>query len=118
MPGPHIDRYSFGHMTIDGKRYTSDLIIRPDGTIHDRWWRAAGHNLVADDVAELLEARPGVLIVGTGASGMMRVSDEVRHACEGRGIRLEAARTGEAVKRYNEAAAGGTNVGACFHLTC
>ena len=118
MQAPHIDDYSFGRMEIDGERYTSDLIILPDGTIQENWWRKSGHNLVPADISEVLERNPDMLIVGTGASGMMHISDEARGECERRGVRIRAERTGDATASYNEAAEGGRSVAACFHLTC
>ena len=41
MPGsgearaPRVEAYSFGEIIIDGKRYTSDVIIRPDGVLEN-----------------------------------------------------------------------------------
>jgi len=104
-------------MVIDGRRYSSDLIIYPDGRVEDNWWRASGHDLVAADMTELIEAGPARIIVGTGASGIMRLSEDVRAVLENEGIAFEAMPTGEAVAAYNRVSAGG-NVGACFHLTC
>ncbi len=113
-----IDDYRFGRMTIGGKRYTSDLILQADGRVHAHWRRARGHRLAPSDIAEVLEAEPERLIIGTGAFGVMKVSDEVVQACRERGIALTACRTGEAVARYNEAVRAGRAVTACFHLTC
>ncbi|MBE9472531.1 MAG: hypothetical protein IMY75_10535, partial [Chloroflexi bacterium] len=60
---------------------------------------------------------PEVLVVGTGAYGMMRVTEETRRALETAGIRLIAAPTAEAVKTYNELREE-TRVAAALHLTC
>ena len=45
-----IERYSFGIIVIDGKTYTDDLIILPDGKILKPWWRQQGHQLTMDDL--------------------------------------------------------------------
>jgi hypothetical protein len=113
-----IDRYSFGRMAVGGREYTSDLIIHADGRVQDGWWRAEGHRLIADDIAAVLDSAPAKLVIGTGADGLMRVSESVLQSCARRGIKVEACRTAEAVLRYNRAAEEGATVAACFHLTC
>ena len=112
-----IDEYSFRRMNVGGREFRSDLIIHPDGRIQDSWWRETGHNLVPEDIPAVL-AGVQKLVIGTGASGLMSVSDRVMELCEKRGIEVEICRTAEAVKRFNEAADAGTSVAACFHLTC
>ena len=99
---PKIDGYSFGKMTVGGKQFTSDLILHPDGHIQANWWRAQGHRLLPDDIPSVLDAGPDKVVIGTGASGMMSVSESVLELCEKRGIEVEACRTAEAVRRYNE----------------
>lgn len=113
-----IDGYSFGRMTIGGKEFTSDLIIYQDGRIQENWWRTQGHHLFPDDITTLLDTRPDKLVIGTGAMGLMNVSESVLELCEKRGIEVETCRTAAAVMRFNEAAEAGTVVAACFHLTC
>ncbi len=66
----------------------------------------------------MLDAVPEKLVIGTGTSGMMRVSEGVVELCKNRGIKVEVYRTATAVTRFNEAAESGTVVAACFHLTC
>lgn len=39
----HIENYNFGEIKIDGKTYTSDVIIYKD-KVEDSWWRKEGHN--------------------------------------------------------------------------
>ena len=116
MRKPRIEAYHFGSMTIDGRQYKTDLIIYPDGRIRENWWRGNGHRLVPDDIESVLAAGTKTLVIGTGASGMMRVTRSVTEECKRRGIEVAAGRTGEAVEQYN--ATAGEAVAACFHLTC
>jgi len=116
--GRRIDGYSFGRMTVGGRQVRSDVILYPDGRIQEHWWRARGHGLVAEDIPAVLEARPKLLVIGTGASGLMEVPESLAADCRARGIRVEAHPTAAAVARYNEAVEAGTEVAACFHLTC
>ena len=113
-----IESYDFGKMTVSGKEFTSDLILYPNGRIQDYWWRKQGHNLILDDIADLIDTSPDILVIGTGANGMMDVSENLRKVCNKRGIDVEACPTAEAVTRFNQAVESGKKVAACFHLTC
>ncbi len=114
---PAIEHYRFGAITVDGQRHTRDLIILPDERIVAGWWRKEGHALHPGDLTAVFEAAPEVLVVGTGAYGMMRVTEKTRRALATAGIRLIAAPTAEAVKTYNELREE-TRVAAALHLTC
>lgn len=119
MMKPEIEHYTFGRMTVNGKVYTSDLIIHPDGTIQDQWWRQRGHDLVSADIDALLAAPPRRLIIGTGADGRMSVDNRVLEQCRAQGVDVEALPTAEAARRFNAAVAHeGASVAGCFHLTC
>jgi hypothetical protein len=112
----HIESYAFGRIVIDGETYTSDVIIYP-GRVDPSWWRAEGHLLVPADVAGPLKARPDVLIIGTGYSGVMRVPQETVDRITAQGIDVRVERTTRAVSLYNELQAEGTVI-AALHLTC
>ena len=111
-----IESYSFGRIIINGEHYRSDVIIYPD-RIRESWWRVRGHDLCMDDIKELLDYNPEVLIIGRGKSGMMKVSDRVQNEIRKLGIELITANTNEAVERYNKIA-GKKKTVAALHLTC
>ncbi|MFQ6072444.1 MAG: MTH938/NDUFAF3 family protein, partial [Methanosarcinales archaeon] len=67
-----IDQYSFGNMIISNERFTSDLIIFPD-KILENWWRKEGHSLHPEDLKDVIEYKPKLLIVGTGKYGSMKI---------------------------------------------
>jgi hypothetical protein len=113
-----INGYSFGKMIVGGRAFTSDLIIHPDGRIQDNWLRSQGHRLLLDDIITVLDPTPDKLVIGTGASGMMKVSEGVLELCKNRGIEVGVCQTATAVKQFNEAVEAGSVVAACFHLTC
>ena len=71
-----IEAYAFGTITVDGRTYTRDLKIIAGRVVPD-WWRKEGHNLLPEDIEDVIEAKPGVLVVGTGHDGMMRISRAV-----------------------------------------
>ncbi|MCD6336415.1 MAG: hypothetical protein J7M27_14010 [Candidatus Latescibacteria bacterium] len=110
-----IDSVRFGHIVIHGREYASDVIIYPDRVETD-WWRKEGHTLYPEDIEEVFVRKPEVLIVGTGASGLMRVSSAVEDGLKAAGITLRAERTGKACALFNELS-GHQNVVAALHLT-
>ena len=112
-----IDSFAFGTMQIDGRQYTSDLIIYPDGTVQDGWWRKKGHSLSLPDIVGLLDKKPNAIIVGTGVNGRMKPDEHLHAYLEEKGIEFLVGDNEVAVKWYNELKASG-KVGACFHLSC
>lgn len=111
-----IDSYSFGRLVVDGRIYTSDVILYPE-RIDASWWRKEGHRLEAEDLAEVVAARPHILIIGTGYSGVMTVPRETLDFLAAKGIIVRVERTGTAVEAFNKLQ-GKTSVIAALHLTC
>ena len=114
-----IDSYDFGVMVIDGKRYTSDVIVFPD-KVMSGWWRREGHRIYVEDLKKILSHKPPpeVLVVGTGYSGLVKVMPEVEEALKAMGIRLIVQPTSEAYKTFNDFLKAGKVVVGAFHLTC
>lgn len=112
-----IETYDFGRIRIDGKTYTSDVIILPQ-KIRDSWWRKEGHSLQIDDLADVISAKPDVLVIGTGYYGNMVVPTATKSLLEAKGIKVHKARTAEAVREFNELQKNIGNVVAALHLTC
>jgi hypothetical protein len=111
-----IDSYRFGQIGINDRKYTADVIIFPDRVQND-WWRDDSHQLTLKDIVPIFNEEPEVLLVGTGASGMMRVSPEVEKEARGRHIQLIIQPTGEACEIYNQLSQT-QRVIAALHLTC
>jgi hypothetical protein len=105
-------------MVVDGTTYASDLIIYPDGRVEDKWWRKSGHHLKLADIGQVLAAKPDVVVVGTGVSGMMRLGTDVQEALADQGIELVAKRTPSAAETFNRLLDSSQQVAGCFHLTC
>jgi hypothetical protein len=112
-----IDSYSFGYMSIGGKGYSTDLIILPRGEVRNNWWRKQGHRLLPDDLERIEGAEPDIIVVGTGANGMMKVPNEtlkyLKNICEEYIIED----TAQAVRSFNRLQESRRVVG-LFHLTC
>lgn len=112
-----INAYTYGLMTVDTKIYLKDLIIFPR-KIKPNWWRKEGHVLNIDDLTEVIESKPEVLIVGTGDSGFMQVPIATKSALKEKNIEVIAKDTHQAVQLFNEQIQMGKNVVGAFHLTC
>ena len=112
-----ITRYRFGEIEIDGRTYTADMIITPERVV-DTWWRKQSHSLEAADLAEVMTARPEILIVGTGYYGRMTIPDETRRYLQAQRVRLRAAHTGKAVQEFNRLQRDSARIVAALHLTC
>jgi len=111
-----IEHYSFGSIIIDGQNYTSDVIIFPDH-IQSSWWREQGHRLSLADIEPALESKPELLIVGQGASGMMKIDSDLTRQLDARGIELIAVDTAQACEIHNRLEREKALV-TCLHLTC
>jgi hypothetical protein len=111
-----IDLYSFGKIIIKGKTYTSDVIIYPE-SVDSSWWRKEGHYLQPVDLDKALSAKPDLLIIGTGHSGVMVVPEETILFIKSKGIEILVERTEKAVELYNSLSKA-RKVVAAFHLTC
>ena len=113
----HIDSYQFGKIVIDGTAYNSDCLILGD-SVQPNWWRKQGHLLAVEDVQQVIEAKPAILVIGCGTSGLMKVSEDLSQILREHGIELFTANTNKTVARFNELAGKGENVAAALHLTC
>ena len=112
-----IDSCSFGSLVINGKTYRDDLIILPDGKILKPWWREKGHQLTMDDLQELIDSSPEIIVVGTGVSGRVLPVKNLETDLAKLSIEFIAVPNEEAIKVFNQLATE-KRIGGGFHLTC
>lgn len=114
-----IDDYNFGLISIDGKKYFKDVIILEDKVISP-WIREEGHKLKVKDLENYLKDIVKVknIIIGTGYSGLMKVSNEVLNFLKGNDIEFYILKTKEACDKFNSFLKENKNAIAFFHLTC
>lgn len=112
-----ITAYEFGRIAVADKTYTSDVIIAPERVI-DAWWRKEGHNLQIEDLDDIVNAKPDMLIIGTGYYGRMQVPDETKQYLEEQGIKVLQAKTPDAVTEFNQLQKEYARIVAALHLTC
>jgi hypothetical protein len=110
-----IAGYRFGHVTVDGRELTRDVIVLP-GRVVENWWRREGHELAWADLEDVADELPERLVVGTGADQRMRPVQEVLDRLKERGVEVECLQTDRAVTRFAEL--DPANTAAALHLTC
>ena len=113
----NIDDYQFGRINVQGKTYTSDVIILP-GEVMDGWWRKEGHNLQLEDLDGAIQDKPDMLVIGTGYFGRMAVPPDIHQQLKALGIDVITGKTSEAVKEFNRLQQRSARVVAALHLSC
>jgi len=108
-----IESYEFGKYIINGKPFEYDIKII-DGIVSK--WR--DHHMAKTDIVDLIEAKPELIIIGTGAYGVIKVSNKISEYIKCNNIRLLIHKTKEACEEYNKAEKEGIKVAAIFHGTC
>jgi len=90
------------------------------GKIIENWWRDTGHLLQLKDIQDVVEAEPGILIIGTGASGLLRLADGLISNLENRGMTVYVQASASAVEKFNQLVSrkGEDELALAIHLTC
>ena len=119
-----IGEYHFGSIAIDGKTYEYDVEVRWTGEVL-KWWRGESHVIDIDDVKRAIDQNPELIIIGTGESGLAKVTERTKEEILSKGIGLIVDKTEEAVKTFNIQKEESTEeegvqkkVIGLFHLTC
>jgi hypothetical protein len=111
----------FGSITIAGKRYDHDVIIRLDGKVEKRKkalskkTSGTSHILSLEEAKFLYQEGAQRLIIGSGQSGMVKLSAEAAEYFKQKGCAVELAPTPTAIRAWNKAQ--GAVIG-MFHVTC
>lgn len=119
-----IEEYHFGSITIDGKNYFHDVEIRWTDEILS-WQREQSHIIDVRDVERAIRQDPEIIVIGTGESGVARVTETAQKFIKEKGIELIIDKTEQAVKTFNvikeeseEEEGKQKKVIGLFHLTC
>jgi hypothetical protein len=118
---PAIDGTKFGSITINGVKYEHDVIIRLSGKVEGRKKALSrqvfgtSHTISLAEAEDIYEAGAEAIIVGTGQSGMAKLSREATAFFETKHCAVKAAPTPDAVHDWNEAGAPAVGL---FHVTC
>ena len=112
-----IEHFSFGSIIIDGITYTNDIKII-QGKVIPTWWRKSGHQVNIDDIQDIIDAKPSILVLGKGKPGFMKSTPLLCEFLRNSNIELIEEKTSKAIKTFNRLIKDGKNVSAGFHLSC
>ena len=114
-----INSTKFGSITIDGRTYAEDdnYIVFWDGEIRGLH-TAVRHTFGRPELEIMLKKNPEMIIVGTGVSGLLRVSEEVRSLCRDKRVELIEIVSKGAIEKFNESFNQEKKVAAFIHVTC
>jgi hypothetical protein len=118
---PTIDETSFGSITIEGKEFEHDVLIRLNGEIEKRKKKLSkaiygtSHVLSLDEAKYVYEKGTKRLIIGSGQYGNVELSDDAAGYFKRKECQVDLWPTPEAIGAWNKA--GGSVIG-LFHVTC
>jgi len=110
-----IEKYSFGNLIVDKKKYIRDVLILP-GDVVSTWQRQKSHFVIMKDIRDLTEIEFDYLILGTGFYGQMKIAEEIILYCQKKNIQLFIGKTRQAIEKYNSLTSN--KKAAALHLTC
>ena len=118
---PTIQKTDFGSITIDDEIYEHNVVIRMSGKVKKRRKKLSkqkygtSHTVSLDEAKHILDEGAKHLIIGTGQSGALKLSDEAEKYFKEKGCSVELLPTPQAVDLWNKAK--GKTIG-MFHVTC
>lgn len=116
-----IDATEFGVITVDGKIYEHDVIIRLSGAVEKRRKRLSKEKYGTSHIISKAEAKfvfedgCDLLIVGAGQDGNVHLSPEATAYFDKRQCRVLVQPTPEAIRTFNRSR--GKTI-ALMHVTC
>jgi hypothetical protein len=116
-----IESTEFGSITIDGKRYQFDVVIRLSGEIIKRKkklskkYYGTSHVISKDEAKFVFENGCKELVLGTGQDDNVRLAKEAAEYFVNKGCRVIAQPTPAAIDTFNQSK--NEKVG-LFHVTC
>jgi len=116
-----IDATEFGAITVDGKTYEHDVIIRLSGAVEKRRKRLSKEKYGTSHIMSKAEAKfvfqdgCDLLIVGAGQNGNVRLSPEASEYFNKKHCRALLQPTPEAILTFNKSR---EKTIALMHVTC
>lgn len=112
-----ITEFSFGKIVVNGKTYKNDIKII-GGRVITEWWRKSGHRVEVEDISDILESEPEVVVIGKGSPGLLKSTASLRDYLAANHIELIEKKTSKAIDEFNGLLEQGRKVAAGFHISC
>ncbi len=116
-----VEKFSFGSIVIEGKKYRRDVLILADGTAKKRkggFLMFGSHKIKKEEIEELMQGQPETIIVGTGTDSVADIAPNVESWAEGKNLNLLIQPSYDAVAMLNELTDQNKQVAALIHITC
>ena len=116
-----IDELTFGSVVVEGKRYRRDILISADGTVKKRkggLLMFGSHDIKKQELEELSQGQPDVIIVGIGTDGTAHLAPEVESWAKANNVNLLVQPSCDVPAKINEFAEHKKRVAALIHITC
>ena len=116
-----IERTSFGSITIDGKTYEHDVIIRLSGEVVKRKkklskkYYGTSHTISKEEAKFVFEKGCEQIVIGSGQMGNINLSPEAEAYFAKVGCKVLLQPTPEAIGQFNRSR---TRKVGLFHVTC
>ena len=118
---PRIDSTSFGSITIEGLVFDHDVFINLNGEVNKRKKKLSkkhfgtSHIIFLEEAKYIYEEGAEKILIGSGQTGMVRLSDEASKFFDQKNCNVFIIPTGTAIEKWNKES--GSVIG-LFHLTC
>lgn len=118
---PRTESTSFGQITIDGRQYDHDVLIRLDGHIAKRKkklskrYYGTSHKISLAEAEFIYEEGARTLVIGTGQYGRVELSTEAQSYFDERDVTIIMEPTPGAIEVWNQ---DQDSVIGLFHVTC
>ena len=118
---PHIDKTSFGSISVNNKILDYDIVIGWEDEVKKRKKKLSkqvfgtSHILSVEEAKYIYQKGTERIIIGSGQYGSLKLSEEAQHYFKKKGCPVTLLPTPEAIEVWNEAK--GKVVG-LFHVTC
>jgi hypothetical protein len=116
-----INSTNFGSITVKGKTYENDILIRINGQIEKRKKKLSkkvygtSHKISLAEAEYVYEKGADKIIIGTGQTGYVELSKKAGRFFEEKDLKSKLLRTPKAIKLWNKSKG---DVIAMFHVTC
>jgi len=119
-----FQKYKFGMVEFDNKKYFHDIVIHVDGRVDKRdknpskMKYGTSHILCREEIEGLVHEKPEILVIGCGQSGALKVGEDAREILNKKNIELTDLTTQKAIIKYNTLKNLSRRVAAVIHVTC
>jgi hypothetical protein len=116
-----IEGSEFGNITIDGKTYDHDVVIRLSGKVKKRQKKLSkerygtSHIISRAEAKSVFEKGCDLVIIGAGHEGNVRLSPKARDYFENKRCSVILQPTPQAIRAFNDSKANKIGL---MHVTC